>query len=154
MIPILFLMALWGVPHSWANIPAYGTFQGMQIPIWQRNASVKGRGYLEMGLLDTFDNHIQAQADTNITIAVMTIDQYSILRADVFYGLNHPYNTTAFYNGTRINFWFNQSEGCSGYIYIIYRNDHTLRGFNVSMNTTAVYNPASNQTGVCAMGSR
>jgi hypothetical protein len=142
------MLMLWGMTNGYANIPAYLTWQGPQIPVWQRTATVK-HGYLEYGMLDTFDNHIQAQADTNITIAIMTIEQYAILRADVFYGLNHPYNTTAFYNGTNINFWFNQSEGCSVYIYIIYRNDHTLRGFNVTMNATAIYNPAKNLTGVC-----
>ena len=150
MIGLLLMVSMW-LPHSVAlpggsvSVPA---FPGGQISIWGLAQSVK-RGYLTGAMLDTFDNHIQIEADTNISVGVMTQDQLAILIYDVRFGKGMPYNTIAFYNGTRINFWFNDGAGCADYAYIVYNNNHSLGPFKVNPNVTAVYNPAKNLTGVC-----
>src|ERR1017187_2912494 len=95
-----------------------------QMSIWNIPQSASQGHWLVGQMLDTFQMNIHISSPQNITVAVMTLDQYSILRADVMLHLNVPYNTIAFYNGTDVRFQFNTSIGCDSYLYIIYNNDY------------------------------
>ena len=100
-------------------------------------------------MLDTFSNHIQISVNTNISVGVMTIDQYAIFKADLTFNKTTPYTMTSFYNGTNIDFYFNESEGCNEYMYIIYNNTGNLGPFTITPNITASYNPSPQLTGIC-----
>jgi hypothetical protein len=132
---------------------------------------VNQTGWLENGMLDTFDNHIQMQANVPISVAVMTMPNYGRFWMDYTWGqyvifplqnllgkwiyINPPmYHATETYNSSgaynSIDFWFNESAGCGDYVYLVYVTSGNPVPFHLIPNVTAVYNPAPKPTGICS----
>lgn len=90
-------------------------------------------------MMDTFDNHIVITSNKTISLQVLSIPEYEA------YIRGENYTITTNYLSKNIDFWFNESEGCSGYIYLVQTNQST----RVFPDVSAKYNPSSNATGIC-----
>jgi hypothetical protein len=103
------------------------------LPIWTYPETINGniQGYYGM-MLDTFANHIEVNASAPVSFTVYAetteVEQF---------------------NGTSINFWFNESEGCAGYSYKIFPVKDSVGAITIRPNITAVYDPSPTLTGIC-----
>lgn len=116
------------------------------LSIWTINQSAPAGNALEAQMLDTFANKINVTASNAINITVLTTAQF------INYSVGNSYTKTDVYTSSgsdnAIGFYFNTSEGCSAYLYII-RASNTMQGFTLYPNISAKYEPTATLTGVC-----
>ena len=114
--------------------------------IWTLSQSTSPSTYWFGSMLDTFDNHIQFTTNMQATILVLTNVQYVKLAS------GQPYSVIEQFNGTNFNFWFNASEGCASYVYIIYAPYHQQAEYlTITPDITAVYNPSGIVSQACKL---
>ena len=116
------------------------------LKIWTMNQSASADHWLESQMLDTFANHINVTATNAINISVLTLAQYVNLSTGNSYSKVNVYTSSG--SSNNINFYFNTSEGCSAYLYVI-RAQNSLQPFVLYPNITAKYQPTASLQGVC-----
>lgn len=149
LLVIIIVLAI-AILYSWQQVygsptqPVSGISYGFPISIWNRPATIAAGHVLIAGLPDTFDNHIVFNSNQSIIVAVMSIQQYRT-------GFHNTSNFVfdQLYRGKHIDFWFNASAGCADYMYVVFATNPKAVAF-IEPNTTAIYNPGKNLTGVCA----
>ncbi len=114
------------------------------LTIWNEPSYLGPDSYSFLTIPDTFEIHMvyNASADTNFII--MTNQQYVewVNTKDI----KNDY--VLMQTGSNISVWFNQSAGCAGYIAII--ESVSGSAISISPDEQALYDPASQPTGVCA----
>jgi hypothetical protein len=106
------------------------------LPIWTAPQNLSLNSPTLFGqLLDTFSNHVILSSVYKLNVTVY----------------DQPGDTIESFNGIYINFFFNESEGCDDYYYLIsaYNQSAEPKSITVYPNVTAKYNPSYNITGVC-----
>jgi hypothetical protein len=112
--------------------------------IWNQNVSYPAGSYSFFAMPDTFKVHMQYTSNVETEFIIMTDSQYVNWVNAGESGSNGVYSIT----GKSVSVWFNDSAGCAGYVAVI----KAVSGgaFSISPNETALYDPASAPTGVCA----
>ncbi len=109
--------------------------------IWNTPETISPGNYLFFSIPDTFIVHFQLNSSSYVSVYVLTTEQF-IQYAKT--GIITSYVDK--YQGNHIDFWFNLSSGCAGYVGIITSNE----GATIYPNEIAAYMPASQPTGICA----
>lgn len=119
------------------------------ISIWNSNSTLTVSGnlhnnYLTGQIPDTFISHFVIQSNQTVTLAILTTFGYVqfVNSGGNLSGIYPKYVDT----GKDINFWFNQSTGCAGYMFVVVANV-TVK---IIPNETAIYKPSSVPTGICS----
>ena len=123
-----------------ANTSVYHTI----IPVFGNNQITQTIGaneYVLGTLADTFAIHFEESSNVTLKLVIMNINQYNQYVAT---GIE---NVTRIQTGKNINFWFNESEGCSGYVDLL----TSLNGesFSYEPNDSVEYRPSPVVTGFC-----
>lgn len=109
--------------------------------IWNTPTYLYSNSYLFFSFPDTFAVHMQLSSSSPLTVYVMTTEQFiEYAKSGI------PVSYVEKFSGQHIDFWFNLSTGCAGYVGII----TSVSSTTVYPNETAVYMPASHPTGACA----
>ncbi len=111
--------------------------------IWNQNETETG-SYAFLTIPDTFKVHMQYTSSVATEFIVMTSAQYVQWVNSGETSNSNVYSIT----GTSISVWFNDSAGCAGYVAVV--KAQSGNGFTIYPNETALYDPASKATGVCA----
>jgi len=123
---------------------------GMTVSVWNVPVQLYP-GEMGFGaMFDAFDNHLILNSSQPITLAIMTPWEYGSLYncASTTYNYSSCLSANAtVYRGSHINVWFNLSEGCAGYVYVIYSDSDNPA--YIKPDVSAHYNPAAKITGVC-----
>ncbi|MCW1291806.1 MAG: hypothetical protein QXL76_01655 [Candidatus Rehaiarchaeum fermentans] len=116
------------------NLNGYPEFS-----IWNVPTLIQSGSYLFFTIPDTFAIHLNLHSEYPVTVYIMDSNQY----VQFSKGLTYSYQNKYF--GSNISFWFNESEGCAGYVGVITSDVSQI----INPNETAVYMPANHSTGVC-----
>jgi len=114
------------------------------LSIWNSNSSYPSGSYVFLTIPDTFKVHFQYHSSVETELLIMTNTQY------VNWVNSGMEKSTGVYQyvGYSPNFWFNDSQGCAGYVAIIKSLNGS--GFTIEPNETALYDPTNYPTGICA----
>jgi Tfp pilus assembly protein PilV len=113
------------------------------IQIWTRTAIVEPGSWTSWALLDTFVNHIQITSNATAEFIIVDLPNYVNLAQ------NRAYVPIAENSSTSFSYTARISQGCSGYILVIY--DHSSHPILVTPNVTATYAPTPFLTGQCTL---
>lgn len=113
------------------------------IPIWTRTAVVQPGRWTTWALLDTFVNHIQITSNATAEYIIVDLPNYVNLAQ------NRAYVSVADDSSTSFSYTARISQGCSGYILVIY--DHSSNPILLTPNVTATYAPTPFLTGQCTL---
>lgn len=119
-------------------------FMGKQplLSIWNTNISEAAGNYVFLTIPDTFS--VDMHYTSNVTTEIMIMSNIGYVN----WTEKHPYVTVVDYVGKDISFWFNDSDGCAGYVAVIKQpND---KAFLLVPDETVLYDPANHSTGICA----
>ena len=104
------------------------------------NYTIPENGYFFGVFPGKFATHLNFTANQSVVLNILTYQQFANLAS------NRSFSTIAEYTGSAQSLWFNQSEGCSAYVYTITGDPSP---FTIRMNDTVVYAPSNTATGVC-----
>jgi hypothetical protein len=103
--------------------------------IWTASANYSANTVLNGTMLQGFDNHISYSTNITTRLVIISYPQYANLVE------NKTYTALEVFNGNDTNVWYNGSESCSRYLYIIY--NITGSAFSIKPNITAKYDPST-----------
>ncbi len=111
------------------------------LSIWNQNISEPPKSYIFLTIPDTFSVHMQYVSNVTTDIIIMDNKNY------IAWANKQPYTAVATYTGTSISFWFNESDGCAGYVAVITQPNGDA--FSLVPHETALYAPSNHSTGAC-----
>lgn len=112
--------------------------------VWDVPTTIKPKSYLFSTMFDTFTMSIRLEANSTLYVYVFTPSQF----VQFYESGGAVKNSVVWYFGETIEFTFNLSRGCAGYVWVVYNpSDHPV---SVKPYVTATYSPSSQPTGVCA----
>jgi hypothetical protein len=112
--------------------------------VWNVPTTLSAHSYLFSSMFDTFEMSVTLNANSSVYVYVFTPTEY------VWFQTNSasPPSYAAFYSGKYIHFVWNLSEGCGGYLWVVYNpSAHTVL---ITPYVVATYHPSTAPTGVCA----
>jgi hypothetical protein len=117
---------------------------GQKVTVWNVPATIKPHSYLFSSMFDTFKMQVQLDSNSSVYVYVFTPTEY----VDFQENSANAQKWEARFSGNIIDFNWNLSTGCAGYVWVVY--NPSLQTVLVKPYVTAVYDPAQNPTGVCA----
>lgn len=112
--------------------------------VWDVPTTIGPKSYLFSTMFDTFTMNIRLEANSTVYVYVFTPSQY----VQFYESGGAAKNPVAWYSGETIEFTFNLSRGCAGYVWVVYNpSNHPI---SVKPYVTATYSPSNEPTGVCA----
>jgi len=113
------------------------------IVIWTIPQTIPSHQRKYWELLDTFVNHIALKTNATANVVVVDLGNYvNLSQGKTYFAV---YNST----GTSFNYEMHLSQGCGGYVLVIFNRNEKL--LLVTPNITATYAPTPFLTGNCSM---
>lgn len=114
------------------------------LTVWNTKLSEPSNSYVFFGIPDAFAMHMSFISNNTLEMLIMTNEQY------VNWATSNGATTgyVSKYIGKNVSIWFNESEGCAGYIAII--KSFNNGPFSIDPNETILYSPTPYPTGVCS----
>ena len=125
-----------------AQILIEGGALNRQILITNRTVVIPPNSFYFGTMLPSFDNHLVIITNQSANLYVMTIAQYYN-----FSTTNAVTSVTAYTGGT-FNFWFNTSENCNKYVYVVNTINYGQQ-MDMVQDTSVKYSPSAALTGAC-----
>lgn len=125
-----------------ANVSVRFLGKNPLLSIWNQNISESAGNYVFLSIPDTFA--VNMRYSSNVTTEMMILSNTGYVN----WTEKRPYVKAADYIGSDISFWFNDSEGCAGYVAVIRQPNN--KAFLLVPDETALYVPANHSTGICA----